>query len=114
MNLAMDSPREGTVAWKHFEDDVPKDVKNARLQALLELQKRINAEINRTYLGKVVRIIGEGKLDERRYYGRTEKNKIVIFCSEENPTGRLVDVKIEKTTAGPLYGKPVWIEPSKN
>lgn len=114
VNLAMYSPREGTVAWKHFEDDVPKDVKNARLQALLELQKRINAEINRTYLDKVVRIIGEGKLDERRYYGRTEKNKIVIFCSEENPTGRLVDVKIEKTTAGPLYGKPVWIEPSKN
>jgi len=114
VNLAMYSPREGTVAWKYFEDDVPKDVKNARLQALLELQKRINAEINHTYLGRVVRIIGEGKLDERRYYGRTEKNKMVIFCSEEDPTGRFVDVKIEKTTAGPLYGKLVWIEPSED
>lgn len=110
VNLAMYSPREGTVAWKHLEDNVPKEVKNERLQTLLELQKRINSEINRSYLDKVVRIIGEGRLDKKRFYGRTEKNKIVIFCYEDDPTGRFIDVKITKTTAGPLYGEVVWIE----
>ena len=112
INLAMYSPREGTVAAKYYKDDVPRAVKSRRLQTLLELQKRINLEINERYLGKVVRIIGEDRMKDGRYYGRTIRNKIVIFESEENPVGRFLDIKVERVTPGPLYGRIIWMEGS--
>ena len=112
INLAMYSPREGTVAAKYYKDDVPRAVKSRRLQTLLELQKRINLEINERYLGKVVRIIGEDRMKDGRYYGRTIRNKIVVFESEENPVGRFLDIKVERVTPGPLYGRIIWMEGS--
>ena len=114
LNLAMYSPREGTVAWKHFKDDVPREVKVERLQFLLNLQKRINKRLNEKYLGKVVRIIVEARAKNGLFYGRDIRNKIIAFEGEEWMIGRFADIKIERITAGPLYGRLVWVEESVN
>ncbi len=114
LNLAMYSPREGTVAWKYFKDDVPREVKVKRLQFLLNLQKRINRRLNEKYLGKVVRIIVEAKAKNGLFYGRDIRNKIIAFEGEEWMIGRFADVKVERITAGPLYGRLVWVEESVN
>ncbi|KAF2958553.1 tRNA-2-methylthio-N(6)-dimethylallyladenosine synthase MiaB [Thermotoga sp. Ku-13t] len=106
LNLAVYSPRPGTVAAKYFKDDVPKNVKVKRLNELLEIQKQINAELNRSYLGRSVEIIVEGRTKDGSYYGRDIRNKIVIFTSEEElKNGEIVRVKVERTTAGPVYGR---------
>lgn len=114
LNLAMYSPREGTLAWKYFNDDVPREIKVKRLQFLLNLQKRINRRLNERYFGKVVRIIVEAKAKNGLFYGRDIRNKIIAFEGEEWMIGRFADVKIDKITAGPLYGRLVWIEESIN
>jgi len=110
LNLAIYSPREGTVAWKHYKDEVPYEEKVRRMQFLMNLQKRINRKLNERYKGKTVRVIVEAQAKNGLFYGRDIRNKIIAFEGEEWMIGRFADVKIEKITAGPLYGKVVWIE----
>ncbi len=110
LNIAIYSPREGTVAFEKFEDDVPYEVKVERFQKLMELQKSINRELNEAYRGKVVRIIVEAKAKNGLMYGRDIRNKIIAFEGDESMIGLYADVKITKITAGPLYGRLVWIE----
>jgi len=107
VNLAIYSPREGTYAAKHFSDEIPHKEKSKRLQTILELQKRINYEINQNYLNKEVEVIIEAKVrkHQKLLYGRTINNKIIIFEGPEDRVGTKVIVKINKITAGPLYGE---------
>lgn len=104
VNLAMYSPREGTVSAKYFKDDVSHEIKVKRLNELLELQKRINREINEAYKAKELPIIVEGTLKDGKLYGRTINNKIVIFEGPRELIGQKLSVKIGTVTAGPLYG----------
>ncbi len=104
VNLAMYSPREGTVSAKYFKDDVPHEEKVRRLNELLELQKRINRVINNAYVGKNVEIIVEDLMKDGKLYGRTINNKIVIFDGSKELIGKKLRIRIETATAGPLYG----------
>lgn len=109
LNLAMYSPRPGTVAAKVFQDEVPQKTKNERLQTLLMLQKAINAEIHRAFQDTRVEVIVEAptKPSSHMCYGRTSHNKIVIFPCSKSDIGKWVSVQIHRTTAGPLYGEVV-------
>ena len=110
VNIAMYSPREGTAAYKNFKDDVPKEEKSRRFQYLLEIQKEINHRLNERYRGKTIRIIVEAKAKSGLMYGRDIRNKILAFEGDESMIGRYADIKVNKITAGPLYGRLVWIE----
>jgi tRNA-2-methylthio-N6-dimethylallyladenosine synthase len=50
---------------------------------------------------------GPSKTNASRLTGRTRGNKIVLFESNEDCVGRLVDVQIERATGFSLYGTPV-------
>lgn len=105
LNLAIYSPRSGTFASRHFADDIPRNIKVKRINHLLKIQKRINSELNKRYLGRRVDVIAEFKTKKGLYYGRDERNKIVVFPSLRNVVGSQVSVVIKKVTAGPLYGE---------
>lgn len=109
INLAMYSPREGTLSAKTMKDDVSHYLKAKRLNELLKIQKEINHEENLKYKGEVVRVIIEAGLNNKpgRLYGRTINNKIVIFDGNIEQIGEFANIKIEVTTAGPLYGSIV-------
>ncbi len=62
VNLAMYSPREGTLSARKLPDDIPQEVKIRRLNDLLALQKHINRQENEKYLDTVIDVIGEGKI----------------------------------------------------
>ena len=53
VHVAAYSPRPGTIAWRKMEDDVPAEVKAARLHRVEEIEGRISQEINATYVGTV-------------------------------------------------------------
>ena len=57
-----------------------------------------------------MRIIVEAKAKNGLMYGRDIRNKIIAFEGDENMIGRFADIKVTKITAGPLYGRLVWIE----
>ncbi len=105
VHVAAYSPRPGTIAWRHLEDDVPQDEKMRRLHAVETLQESIGTEINRQLLGTTQEVLVEGEKDGV-LTGRTRTNKLVHFPGHGN-LGRLVDVRIEKASPWALQGLPV-------
>ena len=70
------SEEEGTYSAEHYEDDVPDEVKQRRLEKLMAVQQAISAEVEAQKVGQVLKVVIDRK--EGDYYiGRTE------FCSPE-------------------------------
>lgn len=70
------SEEEGTYSANHYEDDVPQEVKQKRLDQLMALQQDISAEIEAEKVGQEMKVIVDRK--EGDYYiARSE------FCSPE-------------------------------
>lgn len=97
-HLARYSTREGTVAARRMEDNVPEEEKMRRLHMLEKLQESIVAEINKTYLGETVEVLFEEKVKDR-WRGRTPTNKLVFVESNEDLRGKILPVTI--TWTGP-------------
>jgi tRNA-2-methylthio-N6-dimethylallyladenosine synthase len=105
VHVAAYSPRPGTIAWRHIEDDVPQEEKMRRLHAVEELQERISREINAPLAGTTQEVLVEGQ-ESGTFTGRNRANKLVHFQAPEPPAiGDLVDVRIEKATAWSLQGR---------
>ncbi len=102
------SDEEGTYANKHYQDDIPEAVKQARLAELMAIQQGISAELLAQKVGKVVRVIIDRK--EGDYYiGRTEQDspevdcEVIISSSKPLTKGRFYNVTITKTEEFDLY-----------
>ena len=89
------SPREGTPA-AGMEDNVPMDVKKARLQRLNELMKQLSRKSNEKLLGETVEVLveGESKNNSDILSGRTRANKLVHFAGSKELIGQFVNVKV--------------------
>ena len=101
------SVRPGTKA-EHFADNVPEDVKKMRLARVLDLQKQIMAKISKSYVGRTVEVMveGRGKKDENQFSGRNRQNKVVNFTSERHfNTGDFARVLITHARPNSLLGK---------
>jgi len=97
-HLARYSAREGTLATRTMQDDVPEEEKMRRFRMLEELQEQIVAEINQQYVGQTVEVLFEEKVKDR-WRGRTPTNKLVFVESDEDLRGRIEAVRV--TWAGP-------------
>lgn len=62
---------EGTYAALHYADDVPDEVKQQRLDRLMELQQDISLQCQQAKVGQTMRVIID-RLDGEYYVGRTE------------------------------------------
>src|SRR5699024_2589279 len=102
------SPRDGTPAAK-MKDNVPMDVKKARLQRLNELVNNQSRASMEEYKGQVVKVLveGESKKDDQVLAGYTERNKVVNFKGPKSIIGKIVDVKITETRTWSLNGELV-------
>lgn len=100
------SPLPGTLASK-FEDQIPVPTKKRRLRRLIELQKQIIEEQNRSWVGKELEVLVEGvsEKDSREFQGRTRHNKIVVFPGERELEGKFVRVKVKKAGCWALRGE---------
>ena len=65
------SQEEGTYAAEHFADDIPAEVKQSRLDEIMELQEQISLDVNEAKVGSTMRVIIDSE-DEEYYIGRTE------------------------------------------
>ena len=100
------SRRPGTPAAS-LPDDVPHEVKQARLE---RLQARIDANaqaISRAMVGSVQRVLVErpAKKDARQLAGRTENNRWVNFDGPPSLINRFVDVVITEALPNSLRGR---------
>ena len=62
---------EGTYAAKNYEDEIPQEVKEARLDELMAIQENVALESNQSKIGKTLKVIID-KEDAAYYIGRTE------------------------------------------
>jgi tRNA-2-methylthio-N6-dimethylallyladenosine synthase len=99
------SPRTGTEAAAMAEQ-VPEDVKHARLEALVGVVQQIAAERNAERVGRIEEVLVEGpsRTDRSLLRGRTRRNTTVNFAGPAEP-GELVDVRVESSTSTTLRGR---------
>ena len=103
------SPRPGTPA-SDLEDDVPMDVKKARLA---RLQEKITANalmISQSMVGTTQKILIDrpARKDNRQLSGRTENNRVVNFDGPQELLGTLADVVITEALPNSLRGRLVF------
>ena len=101
------SERPGTFASKNLPDNVPEEVKIARLNEIIALQTKLSAVSNQKDLGKTFEVLVEGvsKRSKDQLFGRTQQNKVVVFPRAGYKVGDLVRVKVTSTTSATLIGE---------
>jgi tRNA-2-methylthio-N6-dimethylallyladenosine synthase len=101
------SERPNTAAAKKMADDVPEDVKKARLRQVIDLQLRVSREKNLENIGKTYKVLIESasKRSEDDWCGRNDHNKMVIFPKTgAHKPGDYVRVKITGASSATLKG----------
>lgn len=106
------SPRPGTISYYKYEDDVPDEEKQRRLEYLLDLQKSITDEENRQRVGETLDVLVEGPAKRKndsphRYLGKTRDNRTVLFEGCEDMVGSRVNVEIDEGSVAGLVGRVV-------
>jgi len=100
------SRRRGTPAAK-LKDDVSTDEKTRRFLALESLQKSIQSEIYKAYVGREVDVLAEGfsARSEGDLTGHTTCNKVVNFGASPELIGKVVKVRVTEAKAHSLFGQ---------
>jgi ribosomal protein S12 methylthiotransferase len=104
------SNESGTYSYTYYKDDVPEEVKQRRIDELMDIQKEISAEINETMIEKTFKTIID-RTEGNYYAGRTEFDspeidpEVLIMSDKTLKTGSFYNVKIEKAGDFELYGK---------
>ena len=103
------SERPGTYASKHLPDDVPEDVKIARLNEMIALQNELSAANYKLDEGKEFDVLVENysKRSREQLCGRTEQIKMVVFDKGNHHIGEIVRVRITGSTSATLFGEEV-------
>lgn len=113
------SERPGTLASRHYPDDVPPEVKTARLNEIIALQTKMSLRSNQKDMGKTFKVLIEGpsKRNPDDLCGRAGNNKMCVFPSmaAERATqglaplgaGNYVNVKVVDCTSATLICKIV-------
>lgn len=103
------SERPGTLASRHYADDVSEETKIRRLEELIALQNELSAESNRQCVGREYEILVEGvsKRSREQLFGRTEQNKVVVFDRGNHRPGEYVRVRITDASSATLQGEEV-------
>ncbi len=101
------SERPGTYAAKHLPDNVPEEVKLARLNELISLQTAISAERNKSDEGREFEVLIESfsKRSHSQLMGRTPQNKAVVLDKGSHHIGDRVRVHITHSSSATLFGE---------
>jgi tRNA-2-methylthio-N6-dimethylallyladenosine synthase len=100
------SRRDHTKAGK-WDETVAELEKGRRLQALIDLQERIGAEINAAWVGREVEVLVEGpaKRPEGWLAGKTREFKTAVFAATSVAVGDMVRMRVQDATSHTLIGR---------
>ena len=90
------SEEEGTYSEQHYEDDVPEEIKQQRLDKLMRVQQRISEEIEAEKVDSIQRVIID-RQEGDYYIGRTQ------YCSPEVDPEVLIPVSDRHLEIGEFY-----------
>jgi tRNA-2-methylthio-N6-dimethylallyladenosine synthase len=123
--LARYSARSGTAAWRAFKDDVSREEKKRRWEALQKTQERITFEKNQRFVGQTVSVLVDRyeppKITEEMLampekikenmaahpgycYGNSREMKLVRFPARADVVGQIVNVRVNRADTWLLEG----------
>ena len=105
------SEEEGTYAAKQYEDSIPQEVKQARLDELMDIQQGISAELSAAKIGQQMKVIID-RIEGDYYIGRTEFDSpevdpevLISHSGEELEIGKFYRVEVTDADDFDLYAK---------
>ncbi|WP_071146572.1 30S ribosomal protein S12 methylthiotransferase RimO [Bacteroides ihuae] len=105
------SEEEGTYSAENYEDSIPYEVKQARLDELMNIQQGISSELSALKIGQKMKVIID-RIEGDYYIGRSEFDspevdpEVLIKCSEGIlSTGKFYEVQIVDSDDFDLYAK---------
>lgn len=106
------SEEEGTYSAENLTDDVPPEIKESRVDTIMEIQGNISLENNVNRVGRIERIIIDSK--EGDYHiGRTQYDspevdqEILVKTAKKLKAGDFVTVRITAAEQYDLYAEPI-------
>ncbi len=102
---------DDTYAAKNFEDSIPQEVKQQRLDRLMELQEEISMEIQQSKVGSIQRVIIDGENSDY-YIGRTQFDspevdpEVLIEKTSKMCKGEFYNVEITDAMPFELIARP--------
>ena len=102
------SEEDGTYSAKHYEDDVPQEVKQQRLDKLMRVQQNISAELEGEKVGQTLRVIID-RQEGDYWIGRTEycspevDPEVLIPAEEDLEIGHFYEARITDAEEFDLY-----------
>ena len=113
------SEEEGTYSAENYADDIPNEVKQARLSKLMRVQQHISAEIQEAKVGTTQRVIID-RIEGDYFVGRTQYDspevdpEVLIPVDGNNLTiGQFYPIIINNADDFDLYGAPALTEQDK-
>jgi ribosomal protein S12 methylthiotransferase len=104
------SHEEDTFSYNNYKDEIPDEVKESRVSAIMNLQQGISAELNEKLAGKVFKVLIDRREGEF-FAGRTEYDspevdqEVLIPAEYDLKPGNFYQVLITQTTEFDLFGK---------
>jgi len=105
------SNEEGTHAYKTYEDNIPEEVKQERLNEIMALQQTISAEINQAKIGTMLKVMID-RVEGENFVGRTEFDSpevdpevLIPLSTEGVKIGEFYKTKIMDASEFDLYGR---------
>ena len=103
------SERPGTKASRTMADNIPPEVKTARLNEIIALQNRHSLLHNEACVGKTFEVLIEGtsKRSKDQLFGRTDTNKTCVFPAAGHRPGETVTIRVLSCTSATLISEIV-------
>jgi ribosomal protein S12 methylthiotransferase len=105
------SNEEGTYAYEKYEDNIPEDIKQDRLNSIMALQQGISGTINQSKIGKTLKVMID-RIEGENYVGRTEFDSpevdpevLIPLSTQGVKIGEFYYAEIIDTTDFDLYAK---------
>ena len=104
------SHEEGTYAYQHYEDEIPAEVKQERLNCLMALQEEIAFEKAEELVGTTQKVIID-RASEGYYIGRSQYDspdvdpEVLVVTDEELTIGDFYDVEIVEADGFDTIGR---------
>ncbi len=98
------SERPGTLAARTMPDNIPEEIKIARLNRMIALQNELSARSNRADVGREFEVLVEGvaKRSKDQMVGRTSQNKTAVFPRGDAKAGQTRRVRVLDSTSATL------------
>ena len=99
------NPREGTPAAK-YPDQIPVEVKKARLQQVIDLQLKHTEQVMKSRVGQTVEVLADivSRDDEKELLGKTSQNERVAFKADKSLIGTFVTVRLDSLSGNTFRG----------